>query len=68
MDNFGVKITGVLFVVFTCFIAFIIVDFIQIKSLTNANEQLKKENYNLKVEIESLKKKELELIVKYVGE
>ena len=42
--------------------------FIINNDLTKINEQLKKENYNLKIKIDKLEDEKLNLIVKYVEE
>lgn len=42
--------------------------FISNGNLTKINEELKKENYNLKTKVNKLEDEKLDLIVKYVGE
>lgn len=63
MNNFGVKIAGVLFVVMFCFIILIIVDFMQIKSLSDANERLKNEKYELIQKLEKVEKEKLNCVL-----
>lgn len=64
MDNFITKIIGVLFIVWICFMALIIVDFVEIDSLKKANEQLKKEKYECKQELDKYKEKYLDVVVR----
>lgn len=64
MDDFATKITGVLFVVLFCFVIYVIVDFVEIDNLKKANEQLKKEKYECKIELDKFKEKYLNVVIR----
>ena len=64
MDNFATKITGLLFIVMFCFVVYVFVDFLELQNLKKINEQLKKEKYECKQELDKYKEKYLNVVIR----
>ena len=63
MNDFAIKIIGVFTVIVFILLIFIGVDFMELDSLRKANEQLKKEKYECKQELDKYKEKYLNIVV-----